>query len=396
MTIFSPIEEILADLRSGRMIVLVDDEQRENEGDLVCAGSCITPEIINFMTRHTPGYLCLAMTPDDCDRLDLHPQSGHNSSLRGTAMAVSIDGHPRHGVGTGISASDRARTVQIVCNPESRPDDLVRPGHMVPLRARRGGVLERTGQTEGSVDLMRLAGLHPAAVISEISRADGEMARMPELIEFCNQHQLHMCSVAQIIQHRLARERLIHRVDPVGGMPITTPYGTFNLIAYQGRTDPLPHLALTVGGIGDLNGQSRARRITDPVMVRMHRRDLLGDIFDESSNPSGIELRNSLRAIQREGRGALIYLRPEGIGTDFRDRLLSIQRPLRDDVNAPDFTRPSVEGAVDRHDIGIGIQILLDLGLERVRILTNHPKKLHGLSGYGLDVVEQLPIPLSE
>src|SRR5262245_3468160 len=205
----SPIPEILDELRAGRVIVLVDDESRENEGDLVCAAEKVTPELINFMTRHTPGYLCLAMTSADCDRLDLPPQAGINTSLRGTAMAVSIDGHPRHGVGTGISASDRAKTVRLAVDPKSTPDDLVRPGHMVPLRARDGGVLVRTGQTEGSVDLARLAGLRPAAVISEACRDDGEMARMPDLERICAQHKIKMCSVEQIIEHRLARETLI-------------------------------------------------------------------------------------------------------------------------------------------------------------------------------------------
>jgi len=202
---FAQIDDILEDLRAGRMIVLVDDEQRENEGDLVCAAESITPEQINFMVRHTPGYLCVALSGDICDRLDLQPQVMQNTSLRATPMAVSVDGHGRHGVGTGISASDRAKTTRIMANPDARPDDLVRPGHMVPLRARDGGVLVRTGQTEGSVDLMKLAGLQRAAVISEVSREDGEMARMPELEELCAQHDLKMCSVEQIIEYRIAR-----------------------------------------------------------------------------------------------------------------------------------------------------------------------------------------------
>ena len=380
------------------MVILVDDENRENEGDLICAGECITPAIINFMTKHTPGYLCLAMTPDDCDRLDLHPQAGINTALRGTAMTVSIDGHPRHDVGTGISASDRAKTVQIACDPNSRPDDLVRPGHMVPLRARAGGVLERTGQTEGSVDLVKLAGMHPAAVISEISNEDGEMARLPELIPFAEKHHLKICTVEQIIEHRLGQERLVHRMDPVDGTPLKTPHGEFNLFSYQTRTDPLPHLVLAVGNIGQRNGQQTAQTIGEPVLVRMHRRDLLGDIFDDCSNPTGTDLRNSLRMIQEHGCGVLVYLRPEGVGDGLRDRLLQIQRPASDDVNAPDLTRPGGIGMQDndrqssRRDIGVGVQILLDLGLRKVRILTNHPKTLHGLSGYGLKVVEQVPI----
>lgn len=396
---FAPIDEILKDLKAGRMIVLVDDEDRENEGDLIIAAELVTPEIINFMTRHTPGYLCLAMTAADCERLDLPPQTGMNTSLRGTAMAVSIDGHPRHGVGTGISASDRAKTVRLAVNPESRPDDLVRPGHMVPLRAREGGVLVRTGQTEGSVDLMRLAGLRPAAVISEISREDGEMARMPELIEFCRTFNLKMCSVEQIIEHRLERERAIERLDPRAGTLIETPQGVFTLIAFQTPFDPLPHLALTVGDVGRLDANGQPIVIDDPVLVRMHRRDLLGDIFDEATNPTGRLLRASLARLQEAGRGALVYLRPEGSGESWRARLQRIRRPVGDDVNAPDFTRPEgIAGRaqpMDQRDIGVGSQILHDLGLRKLRLLTNHPRNprtVRGLSGFGLEIVEQVAI----
>lgn len=393
---FAPIEDILADLRTGRMIVLVDNENRENEGDLVCAGELVTPEIIRFMTRHTPGYLCLAMTAADCERLDLHPQTGINTSLRGTAMAVSIDGHPRHGVGTGISASDRAKTVRIAVDPNSRPDDLVRPGHMVPLRAREGGVLVRTGQTEGSVDLARLAGCRPAAVISEISRDDGEMARLPELEQFCAAHGLKMCSVEQIIEYRLARERLVERLEPKAGTVIETPEGSYNLIAFRTAIDPLPHVALTVGGVGDLDALGHPVRIDEPVLVRMHRRDLLGDVFEELSNPTRRDLLASMRMIQQARRGAIVYLRPEGYGNDLRSRLLRLQRHATDDVNAPDLTRPEGVGGkaqpMDQREIGVGVQILLDLGLTRLRILTNHPKTLPGLHAFGLEVVEQVGI----
>jgi 3,4-dihydroxy 2-butanone 4-phosphate synthase / GTP cyclohydrolase II len=379
------------------MIVLVDDEQRENEGDLVCAAELATPQHVHFMVRHTPGYLCVALTGSDCDRLDLHPQTGANTSVRGTAMAVSVDGHPRHGVGTGISASDRAKTIRLLADERTRPDDLVRPGHMVPLRARDGGVIVRTGQTEGSVDLMRLAGLRPAAVISEVCRDDGEMARMAELEALCREHDLKMCSVEQIIEHRLAREALVTRIEPIEGTVIETPDGRFNLIAYQSAIDPLPHLALTVGGVGDLDAGGHARRIDDPVLVRMHRRDLLGDIFDESSYPSGRHLRASLAAIQKAQRGALVYLRPEGAGDDLRSRLQRISRPGADDVNAPDLTRIDGVGwrlqPMDQRDFGIGGQILRDLGLSRLRLLTNTPKSMPGLHGFGLEIVDQIPIP---
>lgn len=393
---FASIPDILDDLRAGKLVVLVDDESRENEGDLIVAAEHITPEIINFMTRHTPGYLCLALTAADCDRLDLHPQAGINTSLRGTAMTVSIDGHPRHGVGTGISASDRAKTVKIAVDPNSRPDDLVRPGHMVPLRAREGGVLVRTGQTEGSVDLMRLAGLRPAAVISEISRDDGEMARGPELEALCEKYNLRMCSVEQVIEYRLERETSVERLEPKSGTPIDTPFGPFNLIAFQTPFDPLPHLALTVGGVGALDDRSQPKIIDEPVLVRMHRRDLLGDIFDESTNPTGRTLRASMKMIQEAGRGALVYLRPEGSGESWRARLQRIRRPASDDVNAPDLTRPDSIAAkaqpMDKRDIGVGSQILHELGLRKLRILTNHPKTMRGLHGFGLEIVEQIAI----
>jgi 3,4-dihydroxy 2-butanone 4-phosphate synthase/GTP cyclohydrolase II len=389
------VSDILADLREGRVIVLVDDEKRENEGDLVVAAQCVTPQIINFMTRHTPGYLCLAMTAEDCDRLDLQPQAGVNTSLRGTAMAVSIDGHPRHGVGTGISASDRAKTVQVAVDPKSTPEDLVRPGHMVPLRARDGGVLVRTGQTEGSVDLMRLAGLRPAAVISEVCREDGEMARLPELEALCSEHQLKMCSVEQIIEYRLARETLVQRLAPESGTTIDTPYGRFILIAYQSAIDALPHLALTVG----LQGPDAA-----VPLVRVHRRDLLGDIFEESSNPSGRALRQSMKMIQQAGCGAIVYVRPEGLGDDLRSRLQQIRRPaavhglngVAEGVNALDLTRVDGVGGrampLEVREIGIGGQILRDLGVTRMKLLSNHPNTYPGLHGFGLEIVEQVRI----
>ena len=314
----SPIPEILDELRAGRIIVLVDDENRENEGDFVCAAEKVSNEVINFMTRVGGGYLCLALTGADCDRLDLVPQASANTSMHVTAMTVSVDGHPRHGVGTGISATDRTRTIRLVIDPNSSPDDLVRPGHINPLRSRDGGVLARTGQTEGSTDLARLAGLHPSALIIEIVRADGEMARMPDLETTCEQHGLKMCSVEQIIEYRLAREQLIERLEPINGTPIETPYGRFDLIAYRSSIDALPHLALTVGGIGSFGGNGHVQETTEPVLVRMHRRDLLGDIFDETSNRSGEILRASLTMIHEAGRGALIYLRPESCSVHLR------------------------------------------------------------------------------
>lgn len=392
----SPIPEILDELRAGRIIVLVDDESRENEGDLVCAAEKVTPRAVNYMTRRGGGYLCVALAGEDCDRLDLAPQAPHNTSPHGTAMTVSVDLHPRFGVSTGVSASDRAATVRRLIDPASTPEDFVRPGHVNPLRARAGGVLVRTGQTEGSVDLARLAGLHPAALIIEVVREDGEMARLPELERLCADDGLKMCSVEQIIEHRLARECLVERIEPVQGTAIETPQGTFNLIAYRSTIDPVPHLALTVGGIGDLGASGRPREVDEPVLVRMHRRDLLGDIFEERTRPTGRELRASLGMIQQARRGVLVYLRPEGAGDDLRARLQRIRRTDRDDVNAPDLTRCDGVAArahpMDRRDFGIGSQILRDLGLRKLRILTNHPRTMPGLAGFGLEIVEQVPI----
>jgi 3,4-dihydroxy 2-butanone 4-phosphate synthase/GTP cyclohydrolase II len=397
----STIPEILEDLRAGRPIILIDDEDRENEGDLVCAAETITPAIINFVTRHTPGYLCVALTAVDCDRLELHAQAVTNTALRGTAMAVSVDGHARHGVGTGISASDRARTARLLADQTTRPDDLVRPGHMVPLRARDGGVLVRTGQTEGSVDLMRLAGLRPAAVISEICREDGEMARLPELEAFAAEHKLRLCSVEQIIHYRLQRERLVHRLPPAEGVLVDTDHGRFNLIAYRSVVDRLPHLAFCVGDVGRLDPSGHPVRIAEPTLVRMHRRDLLGDVFGNKANPSNRFLAASLRRIQGEGHGVVVYLRPEGVNEDegVSEHLHNWLYPpwqASGDVNKPDLT--SVRGAgawavpMDRRDFGTGGQILRDLGLTRLRVLTNNPKRLHNLQAFGLEVIESVPI----
>ena len=383
------IEEILEDLRDGKVIVLIDDEDRENEGDFVVATEHINVELINFLTRVGGGYLCVAMTGDDCDRLELGPQVAQNTSVRGTPFTISVDGHPRHGVNTGISAADRVKTLELLVNTDSKPDDFVRPGHINPLRARDGGVLARTGQTEGSVDLCKLAGLQPSAVIIEVVKEDGEMARVPDLEKICEEHDFKMCSVEQIIKYRLARESLVHRIEPKCGTPIATPYGTFNLIAYHSTIDAVPHLALTVGDVGELDEYGSAKPIEKPTLVRVHRRNLLGDIFDANDHPSGKELRASLRMITEEGSGALIYLRPEQYGDEFIDRLQRIQRP-EVDVNVPDLTVS--EKPTGRRDYGTGIQIIRDLGLRKLKLLTNHPKHLTALHGFGIDIAEQVPI----
>jgi 3,4-dihydroxy 2-butanone 4-phosphate synthase / GTP cyclohydrolase II len=396
----STIPEVLEELRQGRPVILVDDEDRENEGDLVCAAEKVTPELINFMTRHTPGYLCVALTAADCDRLELHPQAASNTSLRGTAMTVSVDGHPRHGVGTGISASDRARTARQLADPASGPHDLVRPGHMVPLRARDGGVLVRTGQTEGSIDLMRLAGLHPASVISEVCCENGEMARMPDLELFARQHELRICSVEQIIHYRLRRERLVHRLPPHEGILVDTDQGRFNVIAYRSVVDRLPHLAFCVGEVGRLDPSGHPLETDRPTLVRMHRRDLLGDVFGDKSHPSNHVLAASLSQIQAEGHGALVYLRPEGTGEGLSERFQSWMYPFASgaDIDGPDLVGMEGAGAralpMNRRDFGIGGQILRDLGLKRLRVLTNSPKRLYHLQAFGLQVIESVPVDL--
>jgi len=391
----SPIPDILDDLRADKMIVLVDDEDRENEGDLVLAAESVTPEAINFMLSVARGYLCLSLTETDCDRLDLHPQSSVNTSVRGTPFTVSIDGAPRHGLTTGVSAPERAKTITMAIDRASAPEDFVRPGHINPLRSRDGGVLVRAGQTEGSVDLCRLAGLTPAAVIIEIMRPDGEMARRPDLEKLCAEHGLKMASVAQIIEHRLARESLVTRLAPTAGVEIQTEVGPCTLIAFESVVDPLPHLALTVGGVGARNAHGAVQASADPTLVRMHRRNLLGDVFGDPAatdeGPSRALLLASLRAIHDAGRGALVYLRTEDSGNELHQRLQTIRRRSPSD-DAPVLSRASLPQP--HREFGVGGQILRDLGLSRLRLLTNHPTPRPGLEAFGVEIVEHVPIPV--
>ncbi len=389
----SPIHDILDELRAGRMIVLVDDEDRENEGDLVLPADFVTPDAINFMLTVARGYLCLSLTSGDCDRLGLHPQTAVNTSVRTTPFTVSIDGSPRHGLTTGVSAAERAKTIRMAIDPATGPDDFVRPGHINPLRARDGGVLVRAGQTEGSVDLCRLAGLSPAAVIIEIMRPDGEMARLPDLEKLCAQHNLKMCSVAQLIEHRLSRDTLVTRMTPIEGVPIETEVGPFNLIAFGSVVDPLPHLALTAGGVGALDHDGVVIPSDRPTLVRMHRRNLLGDVFgDPASTQEGATrdlLFAALRRIRREGHGAVVYLRTEDSGDELHRRLQRIRRPGAD-PDRPDLTEPALAGP--HREFGVGGQILCELGLSRLRLLSNHPKPRPGLDAFGIEIVEHVPL----
>lgn len=415
---FSPVPEILDELRHGRMVVLTDDESRENEGDLILPAQFVTPEAITFLLSVARGYMCLSMTEADCNRLDLSPQSAVNTTVRGTAFTVSVDGHPKHGFTTGVSAKERAKCIRMMVDPKFGPEDFVRPGHINPLRSRDGGTLVRTGQTEGSLDLCRLAGLYPAAIIIEIMRDDGEMARLPDLVELCKKHSLKMCSVAQIIEHRLARESLVKRLEPPRGVPIQTPEGEFTLIGFESMVDAQPHLALTCGGVGELDSSGAATPSTEPVLVRMHRRNLLGDIFEEIGSAMGRGggagsggggtservggsshdvLRAALREIRRAGRGALVYLRPESIGDGLIERLQSVRRSAHDSgADTPDLRHPSsVAGnAMPMHlrEFGIGGQILRNLGVHKMRLLTNSKTDMPGLEAFGLEIVERVPI----
>ncbi|MCA9278232.1 MAG: 3,4-dihydroxy-2-butanone-4-phosphate synthase [Phycisphaeraceae bacterium] len=397
---FSPVSELLEELRAGRIIILCDDEHRENEGDMVVAAEHVTPEIVTFMLTHARGYMCLSLTEADCDRLELHDQAAVNTSVRGTPFTVSIDGHPRHGFTTGVSARERARTIKLALDPESTPDDFVRPGHINPLRSRDGGVLVRTGQTEGSVDLCRLAGLQPAALIIEIMGDDGEMLRGPALADFARQHGIKMGTIADIIEYRLARESLVRRVDTGPDAKVKTPYGEFDLIVFESLVDPLPHIVLSVGGVGLLDSSGRVKSCDDPTLVRMHRRNLLGDVFDDpgaSEHSTGSLLRASMKRIQAEGRGCIVYLRPEGIGEDLAQKLLTIRRPkFESGTERLDLTHPDsmASGALpmDQREFGVGGQILRQLGLTRLRVLTNTPKAMPGLDAFGLEIIEQVHI----
>lgn len=375
---FATIPEALEDFRAGRMLVVVDDEDRENEGDLTVAAEAVTPEIINFMAVHGRGLVCLALAPEICDQLQLRMMTDNNTSQFGTAFCEAVDA--AEGVTTGISAADRAHTIQVAMRPGARPMDLAKPGHMFPLRAREGGVLVRSGQTEAAVDLARLAGFRPGGVICEIMNEDGTMSRVPELEKFCARHGLKLISVADLIRYRMEHERIIRRAAE--GV-LVNDLGTFRTLSYASSIDPETHLALVYG---EVEGRDRA-------LVRMHARCTYGDVFGSAECDCRRTLRRSMERIVEEGAGVVVYLHQTGQGI----RQVAPAEPGRlprlmsHNKEHMHYASPAGQKLL-QHESGLGAQILSDLGLRRIRLLTNHPRKIVGLEGYGVEIVEQLPL----
>jgi len=377
----SPIEEAIADIRAGKMVIVMDDEDRENEGDLTMAAEKITPEAINFMAKYGRGLICLPLTEERCDELHLPLMSPINTSVHGTAFCEAIDG--RLGVTTGISASDRAITILTAIDPKTKPQDLARPGHIFPLRARRGGVLVRAGQTEASVDLARIAGLNPSGVICEIMSEDGTMARVPQLQEFCQQHNLKMLTVADLIRYRMQHERYVRRIAET---VLPTRFGDFRMIAYASDVDHDQHIALVRG---NLEGET-------PALVRVHSHCLTGDVFGSITCDCAELVSRSLAAIAKEDRGVFVYLHHTGRGFGIDQPTEPGTLPQIHLHSRGQLDREPARQRMVQHESGIGAQILIDLGLKDIRVLTNHPKKVVALEGYGITIADQVPLQVEE
>jgi len=380
-TEFSTIEEALEALKAGEMIVLVDDEDRENEGDLVCAAEMVTPEVINFMASRGRGLICTAITGELADRLALPPQTPQNTSQFGTAFTISVDA--KRGVSTGISTGDRAHTILTMMRPGCQPEDLARPGHVFPLRAREGGVLVRAGQTEGAVDLARLARLKPAGVICEIMNDDGTMARVPELKTFCGKYGLKLVSVADVIRYRRRTERLVKRMAE---SPLTTRHGQWQMIVYESLVDPLPHVALVMGDVRTAEDPD-----SPPVLVRMHSECLTGDVFGSVKCDCGQQLDLAMQMIAGEGRGAVVYMRQEGRGIGLVAKVHAYRLQAEEGLDTVEANE-ALGFEADLRDYGIGAQVLADLGITRLKLLTNNDQKVIGLEGYGLEIVQRVPL----
>jgi 3,4-dihydroxy 2-butanone 4-phosphate synthase / GTP cyclohydrolase II len=374
-TPFASIEQAVEELRNGRFVVVVDDEDRENEGDLVLAADRVTPEAINFMAREGRGLICLALTGERCDQLDLPPMVEENTSNFGTAFTVSVEARGR--TTTGISAADRAATVRVAIDPHTKPSDLLRPGHMFPLRAQAGGVLKRAGQTEASVDLARIAGLSPSAVLCEVMNEDGTMARVPDLTKFCQRHGLGMVTVAELIRHRMKTERLVQRI---ASPHLPTRFGDFRLYAFRSDVTHEEHIALVLGEI----------REDEPVLVRVHSQCLTGDVFGSSRCDCGAQLSLAMEKIAETGKGVFLYLLQEGRGIGLLNKLRAYE--LQDDGHDTVSANEKLGFPPDIRNYGVGCQILRDLGVRQMRLMTNNPSKYVAIGGYGLEIVERVPL----
>ncbi len=388
---FAGVEEAIEEIREGRMVVLVDDEDRENEGDLTMAAEKVTPEAINFMAKYGRGLICLAMTEERCEALGLAPISPRNTSAYGTAFCEPVDA--RRGTTTGTSASDRATTILAATDPDARAEDLARPGHVYTLRARTGGVLVRAGHTEASVDLARIAGLAPAGVICEIMNDDGTMARVPQLADFCRAHNFKMVTVAELIRYRMQHERYVRRMAE---SILPTKYGDFRMIAYASDMDQELHVALVRGDVGGAAASPTGAAATSrPALVRVHSHCLTGDVLGSTACDCRELVEGALRAIAEEGRGVFVYLHHTGRGFEIAARAEEGAAPARILFHSREqLDRDLGRQRMVQHESGIGAQILTDLGLRRIRVLTNHPRKVVALEGYGLEIVEQVPLPI--